>query len=85
VTLLATYPSSHAALRAERRLKDAGLPIELIPVPRQIHSSCGFCLLVHLQEPDATLLDSGLEGLWRALDPEPGQPRRRYERHPSHP
>lgn len=82
MTILATYPSSHAALRAEKRLKAGGLAVELIPVPRQIRSSCGFCLLVDLAEPDERVMDSGPESLWRALDPEPGTPRRRYEPYP---
>jgi hypothetical protein len=79
MAILATYLSSHAALRAERRLKDAGLAVDLIPVPRQIRSNCGFCLLVDLPEPDERILASAPESLWRALDPRPGSLRRTYE------
>lgn len=80
--LLATYPSSHAALRAEKLLKARGLEVELIPVPRQVRSSCGFCLLVHVEGDDPGLAASAPESLWRALEPEPGSPRRRYEPYP---
>lgn len=80
--LLATYPSSNSALRAENRLKAAGLAVDLIPVPRQIRSSCGFCLLVDPAGNEEPLRASGPEGLWRVLDPEPGSPRRRYEPYP---
>ena len=80
--LLATYPSSHAALKAEKRLKAEGLAVELIPTPRQIRSSCGFCLLVDLDLPGDAILDSSPESLWRALDPEPGTYRRHYEPYP---
>ncbi len=80
--LLATYPSTSAALRAEHRLKASGLAVELIPVPRQVRSNCGFCLLVDAPECDESLRASGPDGLWRVLDPEPGTPRRRYEPYP---
>jgi hypothetical protein len=77
--VLATYPTSHAALKAEKVLKGAGFTVELIPVPRQIRSSCGFCLLVDLPGPPGALLDTGAEALWRALEPPPGSLRRTYE------
>jgi len=77
--LLATYPSSHAALKAEKRLHAAGLTVELIPTPRQIRSSCGFCLLIDLEQADDALRESLPEGLWRAFDPAPGTYRRTYE------
>ena len=75
--LLATYPSSHAALAAEKLCKGAGLQVELIPVPRQIHSACGFCLLVEVQA--GTELPGAPESLWRVLEPAPGTVRKRYE------
>lgn len=74
--LLATFPSSQAALRAEQRLKREGLKVELIPVPRQIRSTCGFCLLCSIEGP---FPDLGEEGLWQVLDAERGPTRRRYE------
>lgn len=77
--LLATYPSSHAALRAESQLKAAGVPVELIPVPRQVRSSCGFCLLAQAPDGAELLRASGAEGLWLAREPEPGTFRRTYE------
>ena len=77
--VLATYPSSHAVLRAEKTLKAAGLQVDLIPVPRQIRSNCGFCVLLELEGAETPLRATGPEGLWRALDPEPGTLRRRYE------
>jgi hypothetical protein len=43
--LIVTFRSSHAALRAERTLMERGACVELIPVPREIASECGFCLL----------------------------------------
>ena len=80
--VLATYPSSQAALRAEARFKAAALDLELIPVPRQIRSTCGFCLLVNLEGHEELVQASAPDGLWRVLDPAPGTHRRRYEPYP---
>lgn len=80
--LLATYASSHRALRAESALRAAGLAVELIPVPRQVRSTCGFCLLAEVEDQGALLRESGAEGLWRALERTPGQFRRNYEPYP---
>lgn len=38
------FQSVQGALGAERLLLAAGLPHKLIPVPRHLSSSCGFCL-----------------------------------------
>ena len=79
--LLATYASSHAALRAEKALTAAGISVELIPVPRQVLSLCGFGLLAEV--PDGVLLEeSGAENLWQVREPQAGQWRRTYEPYP---
>ncbi len=38
------FASVSHALRAEKILKEAGIPFKLIPVPRHISSDCGVCL-----------------------------------------
>ena len=38
------FDSTQRAIQAERVLKAAGLPVKLIPVPRQVSSDCGVCL-----------------------------------------
>jgi len=40
------------ALKAEKILKQEGLPHKLIPVPKHISSDCGVCLLVHMDVKD---------------------------------
>ena len=68
--VLATFPSTHAALRVEQELTGE-VPVELIPVPRQIRSDCGFGLLAGPLEPPeagravAILKSHGATGLWR--------------------
>ena len=91
--LLLTFPSSHAALGAERALSGSGVAVELIPVPRQIRSDCGFCLLTDVGVPDTPDFERRLralracapQGLWRVLETQP-DPRSRkvksYERLP---
>ncbi len=36
-----TFPSTHFALRWEKQAKKNNISIKIIPVPRQISSSCG--------------------------------------------
>jgi hypothetical protein len=38
------FLSVQHALRAEKLLKEAGIPCKLIPVPRHLSSDCGVCL-----------------------------------------
>lgn len=35
-----TFPSVHYAMRAKKLLNDAGIPVALVPVPRQLSDSC---------------------------------------------
>jgi alpha-D-ribose 1-methylphosphonate 5-triphosphate diphosphatase PhnM len=37
---IAAFPTTHAALRAERAAKAAGLAVRMVPVPRSISSDC---------------------------------------------
>lgn len=41
------FKSVSYALKAEKILKQEGLPFKLIPVPKHISSDCGVCLLIH--------------------------------------
>jgi hypothetical protein len=90
--LIATFSGSHAALAAEQALLGAGLAVELIPVPRQIHSDCGFCLLSGFDPGTAEsgrrlqlLRDWGAQGLWLvSATPHSASSRKvkNYERYP---
>ena len=42
---LALLPSIHYALRAEQLGKERGLPVDLVPVPRQLGKACGMALV----------------------------------------
>jgi hypothetical protein len=84
--LIATFPSSQAALGAEQALKGEATPVELIPVPRQIRSDCGFCLLVQGAEGACERLRAcGAQELWRVTATQAGPSSRKvysYERYP---
>lgn len=53
------FPSVHFALRAEKKAKEKGFKIKLIPVPRHLSSDCGVCLQFLWAEKEA--LSSFLE------------------------
>jgi hypothetical protein len=40
------------ALKAEKILKQKGLPHKLIPVPKHISSDCGVCLMINVDVKD---------------------------------
>ncbi len=80
--LIATFPSSQAALLAEQTLKGAGIEVELIPVPRQIRSDCGFCLLAG-EDAAPALRSCGARDLWRVAESRHASRKvKNYERYP---
>lgn len=46
------FPSVHFALRAEKKAKEKGFRIKLIPVPRHLSSDCGVCLRFFWEEKE---------------------------------
>lgn len=85
--LLLTFPSVHAALAAEERLKAAGHALEMIPLPRDISSACGYGILMG---PGAVGWQDGVdvEACYRVYETEAGDrpgKRRYYERENTQP
>ncbi len=39
---LATFDTTHMALKFEKKCRNAELDVRVIPVPRELSSSCGF-------------------------------------------
>lgn len=52
---LFSFSSTRQALKAERVLKEAGLPARLLPMPREISLECGLVLEVDGAEEDRVL------------------------------
>jgi len=44
------FNSIHYVMKAEERIKDAGIIIDLVPVPREISSDCGMCIAFSEQD-----------------------------------
>lgn len=43
------FESVHRVMRAEKILKEKGIPTDLIPVPREINSDCGVAVEVDFE------------------------------------
>ncbi|WP_022854171.1 DUF3343 domain-containing protein [Thermodesulfatator atlanticus] len=62
--IILLFPSIHYVLKAEKFAKQAGMPVELIPVPKEISSDCGMALEVEAEELNsliAFLTERGLK------------------------
>lgn len=57
--LLAVFNSAHRVMKAESMLKALGLPILLIPAPRQLLTDCGLAIRFN---------GESLEGVMQALE-----------------
>lgn len=53
---LLSFDSVHHAIRAEKVLLAAGMIVLPVPVPREIHISCGQCLLFVAKDQPKLLL-----------------------------
>jgi hypothetical protein len=59
------FNSIHYVMKAEELLKDAGIIIDLVPVPREISSDCGMCIAFSeqdLQEVISLVSGQGFSG-----------------------
>jgi hypothetical protein len=52
---LISFDSVHQAIRAEQLLLKAGVPVEMVPTPREISASCGQSLRFPAGSADAVL------------------------------
>ena len=50
-TYIATFFSHFGAVRFGRQLREAGIDCALMPVPRQVSSSCGTCVRFTAKPP----------------------------------
>ena len=78
MTYIATFYSHFGAIRFKRLYRDAGIPAELMPVPRNLSSSCGTCVRYGGETPCpaaqypeeveqvVAVTEQGYEGLYRA-------------------
>ena len=50
--LILIFRGTHQVLSAEKRLKEGGVPLRLIPVPRRLTSDCGLAIRIPLDRRD---------------------------------
>ncbi|MFH1732705.1 MAG: DUF3343 domain-containing protein [Planctomycetota bacterium] len=58
------FPSTHFALRAERAALEAGIPAQMIPVPRHMSPDCNMGMEVPIEQENqlrALLADKGVD------------------------
>lgn len=46
--MILIFRGTHQVLSAEKRLKKAGVPMRLIPVPKWLSSDCGLAIRIHV-------------------------------------
>lgn len=49
---LATFPTTHSALHAEKVLDVLGLPFLIVPTPKEISAGCGLSIRVFCEDLD---------------------------------
>lgn len=52
---LITFHSTHHALKAEKVLKDSGIGMEVVPVPREFSSNCGIAMSVAWEKQEEVI------------------------------
>jgi hypothetical protein len=63
-TWIVTFPNTHLALKAERVAKGLGIPMKMIPVPRDMSSDCNMGMRVtteHRERLRDALRSKGVE------------------------
>lgn len=66
--VLLTFESIHHVLAAEMALHDAGLALDLVPVPKEISANCGMAITIPPADRDRALLALGRIVPTRILD-----------------
>lgn len=53
MSCIATFFSHFGAMRCKKACDRAGIPARMMPVPRMLSSSCGTCVRIETDDPDA--------------------------------
>jgi hypothetical protein len=72
--VIVIFPSTYAAIKAERLCLESGLPCRVIPVPRDISSDCGVALEIDQAErerAEKTFIERGVECAFIERTPPP--------------
>ncbi len=63
--IVITFFTHHSAQLTHKTLKQNGITSKMAPVPRELSSSCGSCVVVDVDEIDTTLLDEDYEAVYK--------------------
>jgi len=63
MTCILLFQSVHQVMKAEKVLKERGMAVDLIPVPREISSDCGVAIQVPSEVSEEALCFVGERGL----------------------
>ncbi|MGI6586363.1 MAG: DUF3343 domain-containing protein [Gracilibacteraceae bacterium] len=61
---LATFFTHSGALKYQNHLKRQGIPVELMPVPRKLSSSCGIAAQFGFDEDIRSMISEDIESLY---------------------
>ena len=67
-TYIATFFSHFGAIRFSRELKKKGMKATVMPVPRNLSSSCGTCVSYESEKWDAVGISEELEQIVQVVD-----------------
>jgi hypothetical protein len=63
-----TFATTHQAMAAEDILREAEIPLEVVPPPRELSSGCGLALMVSLGDvPTARRVLTSRGAVWDAV------------------
>lgn len=63
--IVITFFTHHSAQMTFHTLKENGVDVKMAPVPRELSSSCGSCVVAYCEDVDIKLLDEDFEAVYR--------------------
>lgn len=63
--IVITFFTHHSAQITHKTLKGVGIKSKMAPVPRNLSSSCGSCVVVDADELDINLCDDDFEAVYK--------------------
>lgn len=63
--IVITFFTHHSAQMTHNMLNSSGIVCKMAPVPRELSSSCGSCVIAEINEIDMSLCDEDTEAIYR--------------------
>ena len=65
---LATFYTHSGAVKYQRYMRKEGIPVELLPVPRQVSSNCGIAAKFTMDQDITKYIGEDMEKLFKVTD-----------------